>query len=221
MKTFVIAGCRCGSNTLHKTLVNNGFTSRRGHNPHHYKMLYKDKNFFEYIDDDDEEITIIDVYRTPIERKLSMFFKKLENNSDKLNDKGVAYFNRAFCRDFLYADGYDHFSEAVILRYNLIIPDFDFEKGYIKIKKGKITYVKLLFSDIKRWGDILSEVFGKKIRIYEDNISTYSKYLETKKCLVITNPIYNFIRTDPIMKKNMTEEDRENYLNFWRERMIK
>jgi len=218
MKTFVIAGCRCGSHTLQKTLENNGFTSRRGHNPFHYKFLYKDENFYDYIDEE-EDITLIDVYRPPIERKLSMFFKNMERNSNKFNNKNVEFFNDIFCRKFFELNGYRNYSDFIISKYNLIIPDFDFEKGYIKVKKGRITYVKILFSDIERWGDILSDIFGKKIKIYKDNISTYSKYKETRDCLLITNSIYNFIRKDKYLKKNMTEQNRENYLNFWRERV--
>ena len=79
----------------------------------------------------------------------------------------------------------------------------------MKVTKGKITFVKILFSDIQRWGDILSEVFNKKIRIYEDNITTYSKYKETKDCLTITPFIYSFLLNDRHLKKNMTEEDRK------------
>jgi hypothetical protein len=218
MKTLVIAGCRCGSHTLQKTLEKNGFSSRRGHNSQHYKFLYKDEDILDYIDGD-EEITLIDVYRPPIERKLSMFFKNIMNNSN-LREKTVEDLNSAFCYYFKNINGYNHYSNFIIPKYKLNIPNFDFEKGYVKVTQGKITYVKILFSDIHRWGDILSEVFKKKIRIYEDNITTKQKYKETRDCLRINKIIYNFIIKDPYLKKNMTELDRENYLNFWRERII-
>ena len=217
MKTLVIAGCRCGSHTLQKTLEKNGFTSRRGHNSEHYKFIYKE-DINDFIDKD-EEMTFIEVYRTPIERKLSMLFKNMEVNKKKLTNKNVEFFNNIFCSDFSIVNAYEHYSDVIISKYKLDIPEFDFEKGFVKVTKGKITFVKILFSDIHRWGDILSEVFKKKIRIYEDNITTYSKYKETKECLTITPFIYNFLLSDKQLKKNMTEKDRENYLNFWRERI--
>ena len=180
MKTFVIAGCRCGSHTLQKTLERNGFSSRRGHNPSHYKFLYPNQNFFDYIDEG-EEITLIDVYRTPIERILSMFFRNILKNQNFLKDKNVEELNDIFLRDYKKCNGYQHFSDFITSKYGLQVPEFDFEKGYVKVTNGKITYVKILFSDIERWGDILSDVFGKKIRIFKDNITPHSKYKETKE----------------------------------------
>ena len=219
MKTFVIAGCRCGSHTLQKTLENNGFNSRMAQNPTDFKMRYPNESFYNFIDEGDEEIVLIDVYRPPIERCLSKFFDNLSANPIFLSSSSAEFINELFCRDFQYFKSYTHFPEEIILRYRLNIPEFDFNKKYLKVTQGKITYVKIQFSDIGKWGDILSEIFGKKIRIQKDNINNNTKYIETKNCLRINNQIYGFILQDKYLKQNMTEDSRNYYLKYWKERI--
>jgi hypothetical protein len=219
MKTFVIAGCRCGSHTLQKTLENNGFNSRMAQNPTDYKKRYSDDSFFNFIDEGDEEIILIDVYRPPIERCLSHFFDKLSSSPIFLSNEKAQFINELFCKDFSNFKPYNHFSDEVILRYRLNVPEFDFNKKYIKVVQGKITYIKIQFSDVGKWGDILSEIFGKKIRIYKENINNNTKYIETRNCLRINHTIYEFIAHDKYLKQNMTEDSRNYYLKYWRERI--
>lgn len=48
---------------------------------------------------------------------------------------------------------------------------FNFSNKYNLIKKNNIIFIKILFSNIKNWNIILSQIFGKKIILQEANLT--------------------------------------------------
>jgi len=121
-----------------------------------------------------KEVYVIDIYRSPIERKISAYFEKIGsyhfNNSDEnVNtynvDKVIIRFNNIFPHIALG----DHFMDKYELQN---LPDqFDFSNKYLLIEQNGVKYIKLRLKDSALWGDILTNIFNYKIRIVKDYAS--------------------------------------------------
>ena len=121
-----------------------------------------------------KDVYVINIYRSPLERKISYFFEKIgsyhfnttEQNVNKYNlDKIVRRFNNIFP----YIESGDHFID----NYNIKIPEhFDYNNKYLLVKENNITYITLRLKDSSQWGTILTNIFGFDIRIVKDYEST-------------------------------------------------
>jgi hypothetical protein len=117
------------------------------------------------------EVYVIDVYRSPIERKISAYFEKIgsyhfNNYDDKVNtynvDKVIIRFNNIFPH---IAIG-DHFIDKYELQN---LPEhFDFSNKYLLVEQNGIKYIKLRLKDSCLWGNILTNIFNHKISIVKD-----------------------------------------------------
>ena len=117
-----------------------------------------------------KNIYVIDVFRSPIERKLSEYFEQLSslhfNNTDEnlINYPIKKIINR-FNKIYPYIANDDYFIE----KYNIYIPEyFDFKKKYLFIEENCIKYIKLRMNDINIWNDVLSNIFKTEIIIVKD-----------------------------------------------------
>jgi hypothetical protein len=145
-----------------------------------------------------KNVYVIDVYRNPIERKISEYFEKLssfhfnvtENNIQKYNlDTIVKRFNCVF--NFI-GNG-DYFFE----KYDIEIPNnFDFKNKYLLVNKNNVNYIKLRLCDSNEWNKILSKILKMEIVIVKD-YQTENKiigdlYKKFKEQYVIP---YNYLET--------------------------
>ena len=97
---------------------------------------------------------------------------------------------------------------------------FNFEKKKVIKQKGNLVFVKILFSDINIWDKILSEIFNKKIVVYNSNISKnkeYSnKYNEFKLKYKPTKfYINNILKQDKEFKIFNNPTQQVMYINHW------
>jgi hypothetical protein len=115
------------------------------------------------------DVYVIDVYRSPIERKISAYFEKVGvyhfNTSDEtVNtynvDKVINRFNKIFPH---IANG-DHYMDV----YNIPFQTFDFDKKYLLQEYHGIKYIKLRLKDAACWSDILTNIFSTKICAIKD-----------------------------------------------------
>jgi len=168
-----------------------------------------------------KNVFVIDIYRTPIERKMSEFFEKISpyhfNNSDEnICNYSIKRISDRFNKVFPYLALGDHYID----KYNIQIPElFDNIKKFLFIKHNNINYIKLRLKDSKHWGKILSEILGIEIIIvpdYETNNKIigglYSKFKNEYKLPI---NYFELIKNDKYLSFYYSEEERNTYLNLW------
>ena len=157
------------------------------------------------------EVYVIDVYRSPIERKISAYFEKIgsyhfNNYDDNVNtynvDKVIVRFNNIFPHIALG----DHFIDKYEIQNK---PErFDFSNKYLLIQQNGIKYIKLRLKDSSLWGDILTNIFNinKKICIVKD-------YESSNKPI---KDIYKRFKENYVIPINLLDEQMKcKYLNYY------
>jgi len=235
---YVYCCGKSGSSTLKKTFAENGYNSLHCHNSETYNDIMSstklNPNVFDIIEQsmiNNKHVTIIDSYRNPIERKISSFFENYRgHNVTARRDEvtGVQTYEyddiiKQLDEQCYYLEQYDSINE-VLDYFNLPrFTSFDFVKKYNIVQYKNVTIIKLRFEDINEWGNILSEIFGKPITIFNENMSDNKKYAY----------IYNIVKNNYTISLDMLEyiehyypefriyndpESQEKYINYWTSR---
>jgi hypothetical protein len=173
-----------------------------------------------------KNVYVIDVYRTPIERKISEFFEKISpyhfnNSEENINKYSVKRVTDRFNKVFPYLATGDHYID----KYNIPIPNsFDFINKFLNIKHNNINYIKLRLKDSDKWGKILSQVLGTQIIIvndYETNNKIIGDiYLRFKKEYKIPSNYFENIKNDKYLCFYYSEEERKEYLKLWENKLF-
>ena len=132
-----------------------------------------------------KKVYVIDVYRTPIERKMSEFFEKISqyhfnNTEENVNKYSIERVSDRFNKVFPHLENGDHYIDI----YDIPNPiPFDFNKKYTVQQCKNVTYIKLRLCDSNLWANILSNIFGQDIVLINDYATTnkgigtlYSKF---------------------------------------------
>jgi hypothetical protein len=155
-----------------------------------------------------KDVYVIDIYRSPIERKISVFFEKIGsfhfNNTDfEVNNYNIAKIINRFNNIFEHIGNGDHYMD----KYNILIPEkFDYLNKYLLLVDNGIKYIKLRLKDSNHWGNILSYIFKTKIYIVKD-------YESTKK--PIKNLYRLFISQYKIPKNYLDNLMNCKYFNYY------
>jgi hypothetical protein len=168
-----------------------------------------------------KNVYVIDVYRTPIERKFSEFFEKISpyhfnNSEENINKYSIKRIADRFNKVFPYLGRGDHYID----KYNIPIPvSFDNINNFLNINHNNINYVKLRLKDSDKWGKILSEILGTEIIIindYETNNKIIGNiYSIFKKDYKLPSNYFELIKNDKYLLFYYSEEERNNYLDLW------
>lgn len=172
-----------------------------------------------------KNVYVIDIYRTPIERKISEYFEKLScyhfNNSEEnlINYKLDIIIKRFNCL-FPYLGKGDHFYEkydiGIIKNENFV---FDFDKLYIHKIVDNINYIKLRLDDSKEWGKILTKILGTEIIIVSDYQTNDKKigplYNKFKENYTLPLNYYDMVKNDKFLNMYLNSQEIEKYLNKW------
>lgn len=163
----------------------------------------------------------IDVYRTPLERKISEYFELLSSYHFNTTDNNIVNYQIAllikrFNSLFPYLGVGDYFFD----KYDIDIPEnFDFEKKYLLIEKNNVKYIKLRLCDSNEWDKILSNILNIEIVIVKD-YQTENKLIGEvyKKFNEIYQIPYNLLES--VMQCKYfnyynNEIEKQNYLNKW------
>jgi hypothetical protein len=173
-----------------------------------------------------KRVYVIDVYRTPIERKMSEFFEKISpyhfnNSEENINNYSIKRVSERFNALFPHIGTGDHYLE----KYN--IGDhhhpFDFKKKYIVQKKNNITYIKLRLCDSSMWSTTLSTIFDSTVVMITD-YQTDSKgigelYKRFKREYKLPANYFEDIKNCRFLKLYYSEQERQDYLNMWQQRL--
>ncbi len=167
-----------------------------------------------------KNIYVIDIYRTPIERKISEYFEKIScyhfnNIEENINRYNIDLIITRFNNLFPHLGKGDHFYEV----YGIQNEQFDFNKQYIHHIKDDINYIKLRLNDSKQWDKILTKILNTEIYIvpdYETNDkiigNLYSKFKTTYK---LPSNFFEDIKNDKFFILYMDYEERNKYLSNW------
>lgn len=168
-----------------------------------------------------KEVYVIDVFRCPIERKISTYFEKVGvyhfNNDDRLVNKynPKIVINR-FNKIFPHIGNGDHFID----KYRIPLPDnFDWNNKYVQIVNNGINYIKLRLRDSNEWGTILTKLFNTKICIVKDYETSkkeikdlYAKFKNTYK---IPKNLLDEVMETSYINYYFSPSEKEEYYNKW------
>jgi len=171
-----------------------------------------------------KNVYVIDIYRSPIEHKISVFFEKISsfhfnNTEEKVNSYSIEKVVQRFNRLFPHMNRCDYYREV----YNIPCPEsFDFSIKYLCQEINGIKYIKLRLKDSKEWEGILNQIFQINIKILKD-YETEKKgikdlYRIFKDNYRIPSNFFQLIENCSLLNYYYSPPEREEYLNSWRSR---
>jgi hypothetical protein len=168
-----------------------------------------------------KQVYVIDVYRTPIERKISAFFEKIgayhfNNTDENINKYNVEKVINRFNKIAPYLANGDHFID----KYNINIPQqFDYINRYLLVEENGIKYIKLRLKDSAIWGHILTNILGYKIGIVKDYDSTNKPikdlYVHFKSIYKIPKNLLDNMMNCKYIKYYYSPSELNDYYRQW------
>jgi hypothetical protein len=185
----------------------------------------KINDIISYLSNKGKNVYVIDVYRTPIERKMSEYFEKLSpyhfnNNDENISKYSTKRISDRFNKIFPHIENDDHYFD----NYGIHEPiPFDFEKKYTLQIVNNIKYIKLRLCDSNLWDNILSNIFNIDIIIIHD-YKTEDKgignlYNQFKNEYKLPANLINLIKENKYFNFYYNEVERNDYLNNWASRL--
>jgi len=182
-------------------------------------------NIIQYNASQGREVFAIDIYRPPIERKMSHFFEELSpvhfnNSEENLNTYGVDKIISRFNRVFPYIGVGDHFLEKYGI-HSSEIPAFNFTDKMMFVEKNGVKYIKLRLKDSSSWGETLSALLKTEIIIRPDH-ETEKKplgelYTKFKANYKVPENLMTLVENDIPLTTFYSKEEREIYIKKWRQ----
>ena len=169
-----------------------------------------------------KNVYVIDVYRSPIERKISTYFEKIgayhfNNTDENVNKYNIHRVINRFNKLIPHLANDDHFID----KYDINIPyHFDYNNKYLLVNENGITYIKLRLKDSPLWGTILTNIFGSRICIVKDyesaNKPIKDLYLSFNSVYRIPQNLLDDIMQCKYLKYFYSEIEQQEYYNQWR-----
>lgn len=224
---FIYTPPKVGSTTLVTSLrISLGMTYNTIH-IHDETMLsvltgingVKINDIIQYLSNEGKNVYVIDVYRTPVERKMSEFFEKISpyhfnNSAENISKYSIKRISDRFNKLFPYIENGDHYFD----KYEISEPiPFDFENKYTIQVINNIKYIKLRLCDSNLWANILSKIFQSDIIIIHDyktedkDIGTLYNTFKSEYKIPIN--YFELIKNDKYFNFYYNELERSNYLN--------
>ena len=173
------------------------------------------------------DVYVIDVYRSPIERKISSYFEKIGSYHFNINDEIVNNYNvnkviNRFNNIFSYIANGDHFMD----KYDITIPaTFDHSNKYLLVQENGIKYIKLRLKDSALWGAILTKIFGTNIRSIKDYESSNKPikdlYSRFKREYRIPKNFLDELTKCKYFNYYYSEQEQQEYINEWTRKSTK
>lgn len=172
-----------------------------------------------------KKIYVIDIYRTPIERKMSEYFEKIScyhfnNKEENINKYDLKLLINRFNKLFPYLGKGDHYLEKYDIPTKL---PFDHNKKYIIQEINNITYIKLRLVDSDEWGTILTNIFGTQVVVINEYrtenkpIGEIFKRFKNEYKLPVN--FLNDIKKDKYLHYYFVFEEVYEYIYMWNEKI--
>lgn len=158
---------------------------------------------------------------------LKITFKTVESLNIFCNilDKYTEYFGVLnYKKQLLNNTEYYHPIDEVFRHYDISesFTKFDFDKKYGIYQYENMVFIKLRFCDINSWDKILSEIFGKKITLFSDNLSEHKEYSDLykdfKSQFKISRPFIKELLKDEHFNAYNAIEEKRKYIKYWMDR---
>jgi hypothetical protein len=179
-----------------------------------------------YISKKGKNVYVIDVYRTPIERKMSEYFEKLgpyhfNNSEENLNKYSIKRIADRFNKLFPHLGNGDHYFD----KFDIANPThFDFDKKYTIQILNNIKYIKLRLCDSKIWASILSSIFQKEVVLINDyqttNKSVGELYKRFKDEYKIPTNYLELVKDCRYFNFYFSDEERKQYIKVWENKTV-
>lgn len=230
---FVYTPPKVGSTTLVSSIRINAcgkFTVLHLHNEIMLKILYKitDVTVLDIIKYNrflGKNVYVIDIYRSPIEQKISTFFENIHSFHfnvpvEVLNTFELNRIIKRFNQVFPYLLTNDNFRT----KYKIPYPEeFDFNNKFIFVESDGIKYFKIRLKDSNEWRTILQKILGLEIFIvndYETSKKPISRIFSLfKQYYKIPSNLFEMIENDKNLTYYYSVEERNEYLNVWRNKI--
>lgn len=172
------------------------------------------------------KIYVIDIFRTPIERKISEYFEDLvtvhfNNLPENLINYPLEKVINRFNDIFPYISTTDYYKDI----YNVPYPkEFDFENKYLLYTSNNITWIKLRLQDSDEWSSILTKILGTEIKILKDyqteNKNIGLLYEKIKKDYKLPYNYFQLISNLDELNYYLNDQEKEEYLEKWNKKII-
>jgi len=182
-------------------------------------------DIIEYLAYTGKNVYVIDVYRTPIERKMSAFFEKISpyhfnNTEENINKYSIQRVSERFNKLFPHLETDDHYFN----KYNIPNPiPFDFTKKYSIQEVNKIKYIKLRLCDSQHWGGFLSTILNTHIVLVPDYKTEDKRinelYQKFKMEYKLPINFFEDISSCKYLNFYYNEQERKKYLNGWKTKL--
>jgi hypothetical protein len=231
---FVYCPPKVGSTTLVSSLrlsASDKLTILHLHNEIMLKVLYNItevtiNEIIQYNKQLGKQIHVIDIFRTPIEHKMSSLFENIDtfHFNTTITDLKTYDINKIITRfNNLYPHlaPSDHFKD----KYEIDVPPiFDFERKYILVEKDGVKYIKLRLKDSIMWREILRNLLYIDIVVvndYEtDNKQVKDIYANFKSNYKIPQNFIENLKISPSLSYYLNEEERNEYINMWQNKSV-
>lgn len=228
---FVYTPAKCGSTSLVSSLrlsCFGKFTVIHIHNDQMLHSMYKVDESIRVLDIIQfnqrlgKNVIVFDIFRTPIEQKMSLYFDLLgsyhfNRNKDAINKLSLnTVFNR-FNKIYPHISYLDYFTNLFPISEKF--ETFDNEKGFLLSKDNfGVKYIKLRISDFNtKWISILQNILETKIWLVRDNtVNQFADlYKHFKANYQLPTNFLEDLKTFPTLDFYLTEEEKQDYLKTW------
>lgn len=171
-------------------------------------------------------VYVIDIYRNPIEHKISYFFEHIgyhfNNTDEKINSYTLSRVVKRFNQIFPFINTANYF----LSKYNLPadVPAFNFSDKYTHITHDGVHYIALRLADSAMWGEILHKTIGCQVKCIKDYETKhkpishiYNLFMHTYN---IPDNFIQLIENDVSLKYFLSQKEQEDYINTWKQKML-
>uniref|UniRef100_A0A6C0BDL1 Prolyl 4-hydroxylase alpha subunit Fe(2+) 2OG dioxygenase domain-containing protein n=1 Tax=viral metagenome TaxID=1070528 RepID=A0A6C0BDL1_9ZZZZ len=223
-EVIIYCGGKCASSSLKKTFTLKNYKTIHLHSDANYKERFPRliKNTGKKTVKDlikiqsKKNVYIIDVYRDPIERLISSFFQNIVNHISSDYQK----YDRNILMNFIFKnirlEDYHPLDDDFPEFFN----SFDLSLDYKVVKYNNLTFIKLKFSSIEKWSEILSNIIGEEIKMEKDNLSSDKEYKEYyqnfRENIQIPKSLLDYFINLETFKRYNSLEEIEKYTQKWK-----
>jgi hypothetical protein len=167
-----------------------------------------------------KKVYVIDVFRTPIERKMSLFFEDIgsfhfNNLEEDINNYNVNRVIKRFNDIYPFIANVDNYLD----NYNIPYVNFNFNEKCICQNINNVTYIKLRLKDSNLWGDILTKILGREIVIVKDYQTNNKKiaklYNDFKNNYKLPRNYFDDLESCRLLNFFYSEKEKKEYINNW------
>jgi len=173
----------------------------------------------------EKNVYVIDIYREPIERKMSEFFGKIASyhfnvSNEKIETYSLPRIIKRFNQVFTHIGEGDYYLEKYRDVLSSPPPHFDFVTSCITHKQNRnLIYIKLRLRDSHKWGEILSTILRTEIVIIRDyerkNLPLADLYQKFKDNYLLPINFVDYLKNDRCLSFFLTPVERQEYIQTW------